>query len=161
VDLSWNHTVPRFRSDSDPDYTGAVGAWYTIGLCLGLGLGLGVILSGLLGVNAVGVGVAAVVGAAAGAGAGFLVGDLAETVAGGIGGFLGALSAAAVVHGALRRGATHLGVAAYLGMTGVLVCLVALIPVAGYVEAVALPVLAARMRGRQAARFAGLRTLAK
>ncbi|HEY4620426.1 MAG TPA: hypothetical protein VIG93_01900, partial [Gaiellaceae bacterium] len=80
-----------------------MGAWYTIGLCLGFGLGLGVIFSGLLGVNAVGVGVAAVVGAAAGAGAGFLIGDAAETVAGGIGGFLGALSAAAVVHGALRR----------------------------------------------------------
>jgi len=161
VDLSWNHTVPPHRSDSDHNYTGAVGAWYAIGLCLGLGLGLGIIVSGLLGVNAVGVGVAAVVGAAAGAGAGFLIGDAAETVAGGIGGFLGALSAAAVVHGALRRGATRLGVAAYLGIAGPLVCLVALIPVAGYLEAVALPLLAARMRGRQAARFAGLRTLAK
>jgi len=138
-----------------------MGAWYTIGLCLGLGLGLGIIFSGLLGLNAVGISVAAVVGAVVGAGAGLLVGDVAETVAGGIGGFLGAVSAAAVVHGALRRGGTRLGVAAYLGMAGLLVCLVALIPVAGYLEAVALPLLAARMRGRQAARFAGLRTLAK
>jgi len=161
VDLSWNHTFPPLRSDSDHNYTGAVGAWYTIGLCLGLGLGLGIIFSGLLGVNAVGIAVAAVVGAAAGASAGFLIGEAAETVAGGAGGFLGALSAAAVVHGALRRGATRLGVAAYLGIAGPLVCLVALIPVAGYLEAVALPLLAARMRGRQAARFAGLRTLAK
>jgi hypothetical protein len=40
-------------------------------------------------------------------------------------------------------------------------CLLALIPAVGYVEAVAIPLLAARMRGRQAARFAGLRTLAK
>ncbi len=138
-----------------------MGTWYTIGLALGVGLGLGVILSGLLGVNAVGVGIATVAGAAAGAGIGLLIGELAEPVAGGIGGFLGALSAAAVVHGALRRGAARLGVAAYLGIAGLLVCLVALIPVAGYVEAVALPLLAARMRGRQAARFAGLRTLAK
>jgi hypothetical protein len=43
----------------------------------------------------------------------------------------------------------------------VLVCLVALVPIAGYFLAVVLPLLAARMRGRQAARFAGLRTLAK
>jgi hypothetical protein len=138
-----------------------VGSWYTIGLCLGLGLGFGVILSGLLGVNRVGVGVAVLVGAAAGAGLGYVIGDLAETIAGGVGGFLGALAAAAVVHGAMRRGATRMGVAAYVGATGLLVCLVALIPIAGYLAAVVLPVLAARMRGREAARFAGLRTLAK
>jgi predicted PurR-regulated permease PerM len=48
-----------------------------------------------------------------------------------------------------------------MGALGVLVCLVGLIPIAGYALAVLLPVLAARMRGRQAARFAGLRTLAK
>jgi hypothetical protein len=138
-----------------------MGSWYTIGLCLGLGLGFGVILSGLLGVNRVGVGVAVLVGAAAGAGLGYVIGDLAETIAGGVGGFLGTLAAAAVVHGAMRRGATRMGVAAYVGAAGLLVCLVALVPIAGYLAAVVLPVLAARMRGRQAARFAGLRTLAK
>lgn len=139
-----------------------MGAWYTIGLCLGLGLGFGVILSGLLGVNAVGAAVAAVVGAAAGAAFGFAVlGDLPEAVAGGVAGFVGALSAAAVVRGAMRRGATRMGIAAYVSMIGLFVCLVALIPLAGYVAIVVVPVLAARMRGRQAARYAGLRTLAK
>jgi len=92
---------------------------------------------------------------------GLLIGDTAETVAGAVGGVLGALAASAVVLGARRRGATRFGVGAYMGAVGVLVCLVALIPIAGYVIAVALPALAARMRGRQAARFAGLRTLAK
>jgi predicted PurR-regulated permease PerM len=48
-----------------------------------------------------------------------------------------------------------------MGALGILVSLLALVPLAGYVLAVALPVLAVRMRGRQAARFAGLRTLAK
>jgi hypothetical protein len=115
-----------------------VGSWYTVGLCLGLGLGLSVAITGILGTNVLGIGAAAVVGAV-----------------------LGALSAAAVVVGALRRGATRFGVGAYMGALGVLICLIALIPVAGYVLAVALPILAARMRGRQAARFAGLRTLAK
>ena len=36
-----------------------------------------------------------------------------------------------------------------------------LVPIAGYLVKVALQVLAARMRGREAARFAGLRTLEK
>jgi hypothetical protein len=138
-----------------------VGSWYTIGVCLGLGLGFGVILSGLLGVNRVGAGVAAIAGIAVGAGLGYAVGELPETIAGGVGGFLGALAAAAVVHGAMRRGATRMGVAAYVGAAGLLVCLLALVPIAGYVATVVVPALAARMRGRQAARFAGLRTLAK
>jgi hypothetical protein len=138
-----------------------MGAWYTIGLSLGLGLGFGVILAGLLAVNAVGAGTAAAVGAAAGAVVGFGIGELPETIAGGAGGLVGALSAGAVVHGAMRRGATRLGIAAYLGAAGVLVLLVAFIPVAGYLAALVLPALAVRMRGRQAARYAGLRTLAK
>jgi hypothetical protein len=138
-----------------------VGSWYTIGLCLGLGLGLSVAITGILGSNVLGIGAAAVVGAVLGGAVGLSIGDTAETVAGAIGGVLGALAASTAVLGALRRGATRFGVGAYMGALGVLVCLIALIPIAGYVLAVALPVLAVRMRGRQAARFAGLRTLAK
>jgi hypothetical protein len=138
-----------------------VGSWYTIGLCLGLGLGLSVAITGILGSNVLGIGAATIVGAVLGGAIGVLIGETPEMIAGSIGGVLGALSAAAVVVGALRRGATRFGVGAYMGALGVLVCLVAVVPVAGYVLAVALPLLAARMRGRQAARFAGLRTLAK
>ena len=138
-----------------------MGDWYTIGLCLGLGLGVGVILSGLLGVNTVGAGIAAIVGAAAGGALCYAIGDTEEIVAGAIGGLLGALSAAVVVRGAFRRGATRMGLAAYVSAVGLLVFLLALVPIAGYLVTVALPVLAARMRGREAARFAGLRTLAK
>jgi hypothetical protein len=138
-----------------------VGTWYTIGLCLGLGLGLSVAITGILGSNVLGIGAAAIVGAVLGGAIGLAIGDTAETVAGAVGGALGALSAATVVVGALRRGATRFGVGAYVGALGVLICLVAVVPVAGYVLAVALPLLAVRMRGRQAARFAGLRTLAK
>ena len=138
-----------------------MGSWYTIGLCLGLGLGLSVAITGILGSNVLGIGAAAMVGAVLGGAIGLLIGETPETIAGAIGGVLGALSAAAVVVGALRRGATRFGVGAYMGALGVLVCLVAFVPLAGYVLAVALPLLAARMRGRQAARFAGLRTLAK
>ena len=138
-----------------------MGAWYTIGVTLGLALGIGVIVAGLLAVNAAGIGAAALIGAAAGVGLGIVIGDTPELVAGTLGGILGAASAAVVVRGAMRRGATRLGVAAYIGALGLLVMLVALVPIAGYVEAVVLPALAARMRGRQAARYAGLRTLAK
>ena len=138
-----------------------MGSWYTIGLCLGLGLGHGVIMAGILSSSVLGVGAGASVGAVVGAAVGLAIGETAESVAGGVGGFLGALSAAAVVHGALRRGATRLGIAAYVAVVGLLICVLALIPIAGYVLVVAIPLLAARMRGRQAARFAGLRTLAK
>ena len=138
-----------------------MGDWYTIGLCLGLGLGLGVILAGLLAVNRVGAGVATVVGMAAGAAVGYAIGEIPEMIAGAGGGIVGALAAAVVVRGAMRRGATRMGLAAYLGAAGVLVLLLAFVPVAGYFAAVALPVLALRMRGREAARYAGLRTLAK
>jgi hypothetical protein len=138
-----------------------MGDWYTIGLSLGLGLGLGVILSGLIGVNAAGLGAALVVGTGVGLVVGLAIGDSAQAIAGAIGGFLGALTAAAVVFGARRRGATRMGLAAFVGMGGVLIALLALIPIVGYVEAAVLPLLAARMRGRQAARYAGLRTLAK
>ena len=138
-----------------------MGSWYTIGLCLGLGLGLSVAITGILGSNVLGIGAAAVVGAVLGGAIGLGIGGSAETIAGALGGVLGALAAAAVVTGALRRGATRFGVGAYMGALGALICLLALVPVAGYVLAVALPLLAARMRGRQAARFAGLRSLAK
>jgi hypothetical protein len=138
-----------------------VGSWYTIGVCLGLGLGLSVAITGILGANVLGIGAAAVIGAVVGGAIGLLIGDTPETVAGVVGGILGALSAAAVVVGALRRGATRFGVGAYMGALGALICLIALVPLTGYVLTVALPLLAARMRGRQAARFAGLRTLAK
>jgi hypothetical protein len=135
--------------------------WYTIGLCLGLGLGFGVILAGLLAANTVGTAAAVVLGTAAGAAVGYAIGDLPETIAGGIGGLVAALAAGVVVQGALRRGATRLGLGAYLGAAGVLILLVAFIPIAGYLAVVVLPTLALRMRGREAARFAGLRTLAK
>jgi hypothetical protein len=138
-----------------------VGSWYTVGLCLGLGLGLAVAITGILGTNVLGIGAATIVGAVLGGAIGLLIGDTPETIAGAVGGVVGALSAAAVVVGALRRGATRFGVGAYVGALGVLICLLALVPLVGYVLAVALPLLAARMRGWQAARFAGLRTLAK
>ena len=53
---------------------------------------------------------AAIIGAVLGGAIGLLIGETPETIAGAVGGVLGALSAAAVVVGALRRGATRFGV---------------------------------------------------
>lgn len=138
-----------------------MGNWYTLGLCLGLGVALGVIVSGILGSNVIGIGAGAVVGAALGVAIGLLVGETEEAIAGAAGVVIGSLSAAVAVRGALRRGATRFGTGAYLSAVGIVIGLLALVPIVGYVAAVGVPVLAVRMRGRQAARFAGLRTLAK
>jgi hypothetical protein len=138
-----------------------VGAWYTIGLSLGVGLGLGIFFAALLGASR-----PTIVLAAAGAGVvgglvGFAVGDTPELIAGAAAGLTGAACGAAVVLGAARRGGTRLGLAALMGIAGVVLVLLALVPLLGYLEAVVLPILALRMRRRQAPRFAGLRTLAK
>jgi hypothetical protein len=138
-----------------------MGDWYSIGVALGVGLGLGLMLSGILGVNRVGAGIAVLASTVFGGALGLVVDNTEEVVSGALGGFLGALAATVVVHGAMRRGATRMGVATYVGAVGLLVLLVAFVPGAGYVLAVALPLAALRLRGRQAARYAGLRTLAK
>lgn len=138
-----------------------MGAWYTIGLSLGIGVGAGVLAAGLLARNVLGVVAAALGGAAAGVLAGLVVGDSAEVIAGIVGGPLGAAGAAQLVLGALRRGGTKGGIAFLVAAAGIVVALLALVPVLGYVEAVVVPALAARLRRSLPERYAGLRTLAK
>ena len=138
-----------------------MGSWYTIGLSLGVGVGSGVLAAGLLARSILGVVAAAVVGAAIGAAVGIVAGGWPEIAAGAVGGPLGAGGAAQVVLGALRRGGTKGGTALLVAAAGVAVAAIALVPVLGYVEAVAVPGLAARLRRRTAERYAGLRTLAK
>jgi hypothetical protein len=138
-----------------------MGAWYTIGLCVGLGTGAGVLLSGLLAVSRLGVAVAVVLAAAAGVGVGLAFFEWPEALGGGIGGVLGALGAAGIVQGTLRRGGTRLGTAVIIGFAGVGVAALALVPVVGYLEAIVIPALAVRLRRRDGGRFAGLRILAR
>ena len=118
-------------------------------------------IAGVLGSNVLGIGAAAIVGAVLGGAIGLLIGDTPEAIAGVVGGVLGAFSAAVVVVGALRRGATRFGDGGVLGRGRRSRLPDRIVPLAGYLVAVALPLLATRMRGKQAARFAGLRTLAK
>ena len=63
------------------------------------------------------------------------------------------------VRGRLLRGAQRFN--PDVGAVGLLILLLAVVTLLGYVGVVVFPVLAVRMRGREAARYAGLRTLAK
>jgi hypothetical protein len=138
-----------------------VGDWYTIGLAAGLGAAAGVVLAGLTGGRRLLVPLAAVVAAATGVVIGFVIDDTAQAIAAAGGGALGALAAGAIVAGAAKRGGTRGGLAFFLALGAVAVAGIAFVPVVGYVEAVLLPVIAARLRGRAGERYAGLRTLAK
>ncbi len=78
-----------------------------------------------------------------------------------MGGVLGAFGAAQLVSGALSRGGTRLATGFFVVLGAVFVALLALVPVVGYVEAIAVPALGLRMRRRAGKRYAGLRTLAR
>jgi hypothetical protein len=143
-----------------------MGGWYWIGLCAGLGTGAGVLLAGIAGAARGALIAAGVVALAAGAGIGLAVdswqpGGIGDVVAGLVGGIAGALGAATIVTGALRRGGTRGGTATLVAGGAIVLAAIALVPALGYVEALALPALAARLRKRAPERYAGLRTLAK
>ena len=138
-----------------------MGDWYTIGLALGLGIALGTLFAGLLSATPLGRGAAVVLAGVAGALVGTFIEDWTELVAGAAGGVVGAAGAAIIVAGALRRGGTRAGLALIVAAVAVGLAALAFVPVVGYLEAVALPFLAVRLRRTQAERYAGLRTLAK
>jgi hypothetical protein len=143
-----------------------VGSWYWIGVSAGLGAAVGALLAGAVGTVRTVLLAAVAAAALAGAGLGFGIdewqpGGWADVVAGAAGGLLGLLGAAQVVGGALRRGGTRGGTATLVAGAAVVVAAAAWIPVVGYLEALALPALAARLRRTQPERYAGLRTLAR
>ena len=137
-----------------------MGAWYWIGVAAGLGAGAGIALGALVpqGIYA---GIAILLAIAAGIGIGLLVGDWTEAAVGGTAGLLGALAAMPVALGALRGGGTRLGVAALIGLAGLVVAALAFVPGLGYGEAVIAPLLGLLLRGRAGRRYAGLRILAR
>jgi hypothetical protein len=140
-----------------------MGSWYWIGVAAGLGVAAGVAIGALIpaGRTGVTVAVAALLSVAAGIGIGLLVGDWAEAAAGAMGGLLGAVGSVLVVTGALRSGGTRLGLAVLVVVAGLGLAALAFAPAVGYVEAVVVPLLAARASRRGSGRYAGLRILAK
>jgi hypothetical protein len=137
-----------------------VGDWYTIGVFLGSGLGIGVILAGLLAGTTRGLVIAVLIAVALSLAftSGF---GWDRALASAIGAIVGVVSGSIVVQGALRRGGTRLGIAGFMLGAGLILILLSAIPAVGYVLVVAIPLFAARVRGRQPTRFAGLRTLDK
>ena len=138
-----------------------MGDWYTIGIALGLGAALGVLFAGLLSATPLGRLAAVVLAGVAGAVAGVVIDDWTELVAGAAAGLAGGAAAVVVVSGALRRGGTRSGLALIVCAAAVGLAALAFVPVLGYLEAVALPALAARLRRTHSERYAGLRSLAK
>ena len=134
-----------------------MGAWYTIGILVGLGTALGVAAAGVLRQALVSLVVAAAIAVAIG----FAFFQWYEAVGGLVGAACGAIGSAPLVAGALRRGGTRGGTALLLGLVALVGGALAFVPVVGYLEAVAVPVLGVRLRRRAPDTHAGLRSLAK
>jgi hypothetical protein len=134
-----------------------MGSWYTIGILAGIGASLGVLAVALVGRLLV----AAVLAAVAAGAVGILVWHWPQALAGVIGAVCGAVGAAPLVTGALRRGGTRGGTAALLGVAALVGIGLAFIPVVGYLEPLAVLVLGLRLRRRAPDTHAGLRSLAR
>lgn len=135
--------------------------WYEIGVSAGTGVALGVLFVALLAALRLGPAPSLVLAVAAAVAAGWLLEDWAGAAAAIVGAVLGVLGSALVARGALGRGGTLGGTGLLLGAGALVLAALAWIPVVGFVEAVAVPVLGLRARRRAPERFAGLRTLAK
>ena len=126
---------------------------WRIGFAMGVGVAFGLALTALLATGRAGL--------AAGAGIGFVIDDWQEAIGGAVGGAAGAAGSAQLVRGALQRGGTRGATAVLVAFAALGLAALALVPLLGYLEALALPVLGARMRRRGGDRYAGLRILAR
>jgi hypothetical protein len=134
-----------------------MGAWYSIGILAGLGTAIGVAAAGTLRRLIP----AAVLAAAIAVAIGFAFWQWDEAVGGLVGALCGAFGSSPLVAGALRRGGTRGGTATLLLLASLVGAALAFVPVLGYLEALAVPALGARLRRRAPDRHAGLRSLAR
>jgi hypothetical protein len=134
-----------------------MGDWYTIGVLVGLGTAIGVAATGALRRAIAG----AVIAVACSLALGFAFGHWDDALGGAVGSVCGAFGSAPLVSGTLRRGGTRGGTATLLALASLVGAALAFVPVLGYLEAIAVPVLGARLRRRSPDKHAGLRSLAK
>lgn len=132
-----------------------------IGLFTGLGVGLGVLAAAALAGARIGLAAAIAAGIAAGALVGLALAGTEEAIGGAVGGVAGAVGAGVLLRGALGRGGARLATGALLALAAFILALLALVPGVGYLEAIALPFLALRLRRSGSRRYAGLRVLAR
>ena len=135
--------------------------WYRVGVAVGIGTGAALVAAGWLARTRAGALLAILIGVAVGIVVGFALDDWKDAVGGAIGGALGGLGGAPLAAGTLRRGGTTTGTGILIGLAGLGVAALALVPFLGYLEALALPAFSARASRRQPERYAGLRTLAR
>jgi hypothetical protein len=134
-----------------------MGDWYTVGILVGLGVAIGVAATGALRRAVAGL----VIAAACAVAIGFAFGQWDEAAGGAAGAICGAFGAAPLVAGTLRRGGTRAGTATLLALASLVGAALAFVPVVGYLEALAVPILGLRLRRRAPDKHAGLRSLAK
>jgi hypothetical protein len=134
---------------------------YWVGVFLGLGVGIGVALAGVLGAVRAGFAAAVVLGGAIGAGLGVALAGFEDAIAGAVGGVLGAGGVRQLISGTVRRGGTRAATAVLTAFAGLVVAVIAFVPLLGFLEALLVPALGLRMRRREPSRYAGLRTLAR
>ena len=134
-----------------------MGDWYTVGILVGLGAALGIAAAAILGRVLAALVAAAVIAVAIG----LALWQWDEAVGGLVGAACGSVGAAPLVAGTLRRGGTRGGTALLVSLAALVVAGLAFVPVVGYLEALAVPVLGARLRRRAPDTHAGLRSLAR
>jgi len=137
-----------------------MGDWYSVGVFAGLGVALGIVAAAVLAARRMSL-AAPFLAAAAGIVLGVVFANADEAAGGGVGGLLGAAGALELVRGALGRGGTRMATGLLVALGAILVAALAFIPGVGYVEAIVLPALGARLRRRGGKRYAGLRSLAR
>jgi hypothetical protein len=158
--------MPTVRPGSNPSaarrkplgtLVALMGDWYTVGILVGLGAAIGVAATGALRRAVVGL----VIALACSVAIGFAFGQWDEAAGGAAGAICGALGSAPLVTGTLRRGGTRGGTATLLALVSLVGAGLAFVPVLGYLEALAVPLLGLRLRRRAPDKHAGLRSLAK
>ena len=135
--------------------------WYRIGVAAGIGAGGALFAAGWLARTRAVAPLAILIGAGVGVAVGFAIGDWKCALGGAIGGLLGGLGGAPLAAGTLRRGGTTAGTGILIGLAGLGIAALALVPFLGYLEALALPAASTRARRREPERYAGLQTLAR
>jgi hypothetical protein len=134
---------------------------WLIGIAAGIGVALGLAAAGAFARSARAPLLAAAVALVGGGLIGWLVFDWKAGVVGALAGALGGFGAGTFARGAVRRGGTAGGTATILVAAAVLALAVSFIPIVGFIEAIAIPVIGLRSRQRGGEKYAGLRTLAK
>jgi hypothetical protein len=134
---------------------------WLMGIAAGIGTALGLAAAGAFARSDRAPLLAAAVALVGGGFLGWLLFDWKAGLVGAIAGVLSGFGAGTFARGAVRRGGTPGGTAVILGGAALLALALSFVPIVGFVEAIAIPVVGLRSRQRAGEKYAGLRTLAK